>query len=107
MKTYSAGSLIRHYRAAKAWDPDREFVQIDWCTILTAREWLAWFREFLDAKINRGDQRSGRKLAWDWQRDCRNLADNLRRRIINRRSNYPLVIRDLHGRIDHRLEEAA
>jgi hypothetical protein len=104
MKTYTAGSLIRHYRAAKSWEPDQPFVKIDWATTLTASEWLAWFRWRLDEKASRGQERTGRKLAWDWQRDCQALARSLAGRIIVRRSNYPLVIRDLHGRVDHLLE---
>jgi hypothetical protein len=98
--TYSAGSLVRTYRAARAWEPDHDFIKIDWCTTLTAREWLRWFRQRLDEKASRGDVRTGRKLDPTWQRDCRNLARDLKRVRVYR-SNYPMIARDFHGRIDH------
>lgn len=44
-KTYSAGSLLRHYHAAKTWEPEAPFVRVDWCTVLTAQEWLRCYGE--------------------------------------------------------------
>jgi hypothetical protein len=42
------------YHAAKTWAPDAPFVRLEYDEVLTAREWLAWFRGCLNAKINRG-----------------------------------------------------
>jgi hypothetical protein len=53
-KTYTTQSLIATYRAAKTWEPDAPFVRTSWHEVLTAQEWLAWFRGCLNAKINRG-----------------------------------------------------
>lgn len=57
-KQYSAASLVRHYRAAKAWEPGTAFVQLDWATTLTAEEWLDWFRACLHRKITAVDPRT-------------------------------------------------
>lgn len=86
MKQYDIRTLIAAYRFAKERGERGEF-QIDWCTRLNGLEWLRWFRECLNAKINRGLARTGRKLDGDYQtelrRDARHINDYFGRRIRN------------------------
>lgn len=69
MKTYSLPTLLRAYQFAKT-VPTAVF-RVDWCTELTGREWLKWFREKLHEKINREDKRNWRKLDREYWRDLR------------------------------------
>jgi hypothetical protein len=50
--TYTINSLISTYRAAKTWEPDAPFLKVHG-EVLTAGEWIAWYRSCLSAKINR------------------------------------------------------
>jgi hypothetical protein len=108
VKTYTASSLIQTYKAARTWPPDGPFVKMDWCTTLTARQWLRWFRCALSEKINRESKPVGRKHSDVWQREARFVADDLRRRVVVRQSHYPTALRDLAQRpeIAARIEEA-
>lgn len=103
MLTYSAGSLCRTYQAAKSWDPAAPFIDIrdGWGTVLTAGEWLAWFREKLFEKIaSHEPARVGRKLRPEWQREAARVARMLRDGYFTRVSDCP---RELRGRLSHRL----
>lgn len=103
---YTVRQLIETHRAAKAWPQDAPFIRVDWCTVLTAREWLAWFRERLLMKIQyngEGTTRSGwRKMQREWQVEMDRAARAL---------NTPrLVIHwlppDLKTRFAHRLYDS-
>lgn len=101
MLQYSVNSLIATYKAAKKWEPNQPFVKVDWCTTLTAAQWLTWFRKCLQAKINSHlpvlNQGFARKCRPDWQMEASNLAWALSHKLVIRRSHYPLVMMDLAG----------
>jgi hypothetical protein len=73
---YSAASLLRHYKAARSWEPDRPFVCTStWGDVLTAREWLRWFQDCLMRKIASHEPApTGRKHSDTWQLECERLA---------------------------------
>lgn len=103
MRTYTASSLVKTYKAARTWAPDAPFVAINdgWGTVLTASEWLEWFREKLMVKIHRHDPLPrGRKHSTAWQMDCSRLARMLKGNYYTRVSDCP---RELRSRLAHRL----
>jgi len=105
-RTYTAASLVRAYRAAQSWDPGRPFIQTDRFEVLTAQEWLAWFRSCLAAKINREvPTTTGRKHRREWQADMQRVAWKLRNRIVLRYHEAPTFLRDVRARLEHRLAD--
>jgi hypothetical protein len=65
------------------------------CPGLTGEAFHRWFRERLDARINRGDRRPWRRLSSDYQialyRDARRVCEITRQRIIHRQFETDIV----------------
>jgi len=73
------------------------------CSGLTGDEFRQWFRERLDARINREDQRQWRRLSGDYQTSLMRDADRVRQitgqRIIHRQFETDIV----NARLGHLL----
>ncbi|MFL5285232.1 MAG: hypothetical protein ACJ8AW_30715 [Rhodopila sp.] len=81
-------------------------VKTSWgCNGLTGEEFRQWFRERLDAKINRRDQRRWRRLSGDYQASLMRDADRVRQitqqRVIHRQFETDIV----KARFGHLLTE--
>jgi hypothetical protein len=75
------------------------------CSGLTGDEFRHWFRERLDAKINRHDRRRWRRLSGDYQaslvRDAIRVREITRQRIIHRQFETNIF----QARLGHLLTE--
>ncbi len=72
----SAKRLIETYRD---WSQHQErIMHVDYDTTWTYSDFITWFRECLNDKINREDTRNWRKFGFDYQVNLRRDQDSLR-----------------------------
>jgi len=78
------GAYVRAWKGCLRLDPKTPIGKGIYGLGQTAGEALLDLRDGMDDRINRHDPRfgRGRKWAWDWQRDARNLAWRLNNRIV-------------------------